>query len=290
MHTRAARSTTVGFDPATRVITGHGRDVAVDEDGAETVIRELTFRAEVDQQSELRRLDTSPDAPIESLIGRRVASGFRAAMSNLTGTPDHRLLRRMMWDLPIVVQVGMQTFLLDHPGARSDPRLGLSGVDQCSGWRAGGEMLTQIANAGGILRMPLTPEVENPAEPLLVPMASRRARTLSVTDADLPEVRATFRDSYADPDGIERKLHEWIIEARLDEAAAQFGEIHAEPGRLPWAECPFAGHSAERLHGLRPDQIEATVAADFTGTTTCTHLNDTLRGLTELPDLISRGE
>jgi hypothetical protein len=192
----------------------------------------------------------------------------------------------MLWDLPILVQVGSQTYLLDHPGARADPVIGLSGADQCSGWRTGGEMLTQISNANGVLRMPLTPEVADPWEPRLGAMATRRARTMTVAGPDPVEVRATYRDSYADPDGVERALHEWVVEARLDDAD-RIAEISAAPGQLPWLECPFAGQSAARLAGLRLCDIEATVAADFAGTSTCTHLNDTLRSLTEVPDLLA---
>jgi hypothetical protein len=192
-----------------------------------------------------------------------------------------------MWDLPILAQVGGQTFLLDHPGARADPVIGLSGADQCSGWRSGGQMLTLIARADGVLRMPLTPTVADPWEPRLAAMATRRARTLTVTNLDPVEVRATFRDSYADPDGIERALHEWVVDARLDADAVRIAEIGAAPGQLPWLECPFAGQSAGRLAGIRLDDVEATVASDFAGTSTCTHLNDTLRSLAGVPDLIA---
>jgi hypothetical protein len=283
MSSRLVRRTSVAIDLATGVITGRGRDCV----GLDDVVRDVEIRAVVDTTQHLVALETSWNAPTDGLVGRRVASGFRAALSNLTTTPDHRLLRRMMWDLPILVQVGSQTLLLDHPGARADPVIGLSGADQCSGWRSGGEMLTQISNANGVLRMPLTPEVSDPWEPRLAPMATRRARTMTVTGTDPVEVKATYRDSYADPDGVERALHEWMVDVRLDDAV-RIAEINARPGQLPWLECPFAGQSARALAGLRLSDIEAKVAADFNGTSTCTHLNDTLRSLTEVPDLLAR--
>ncbi len=286
MSVRVARTTSVVIEPVAGVITGQGRDVLVQDDDREEVLRAVTIRAELDERQQLLALDTSWDAPTDGLIGRRVASGFRAALSNLATTPEHRLLRRMMWDLPILAQVGGQTFLLDHPGARADPVIGLGGTDQCSGWRAGGQMLTIVAEAQGVLRMPLTPEVTKPWEPRLAAMATRRARTLTVTDLDPIEVVATFRDSYADPDGVERALHEWVVDARLDDDATRIAEIHAAPGQLPWLECPFAGQSAGRLADLPFEEIEARVAAEFSGTSTCTHLNDTLRSLTEVPDLL----
>lgn len=284
---RIERRTSVAIDPTTGVITGRGRDVVTNEDREDAGAREVEIRAEIATNQELLALDISCEAPTEGLIGRRVASGFRAALSNLSTTPEHRLLRRMMWDLPILVQVGSQTFLLDHPGARADPVIGLSGSDQCSGWRTGGQMLTQISHSNGVLRMPLTPEVADPQEPRLAAMATRRARTLTVTRFDPVEVKATYRDSYADPDGVERALHEWVVQAKLDGDATRIAAIRATPGQLPWRECPFAGQSAGRLVGLRFADIEGKVAADFTGTSTCTHLNDTLRTLAEVPDLLA---
>ncbi|HTR69046.1 MAG TPA: DUF2889 domain-containing protein [Mycobacteriales bacterium] len=285
MDPRAVRSTMLTFDPQARVIAGEALDTAIDAEGAETVIRRMTLRAQLDNESRLVGLDTLGDAPTADLIGRRVASGFRAATSDLTGTPEHRLLRRMLWDLPIAVMVGMQPRILDHPATTNHPQMILTGVDQCSGWRAGGEMLTRIADAGGVLRMPLGPELDDPAADALAPLQSRRARSLTVTARAAPSVRATFRDSYADPDGIARRLHEWVVEAALDQNGT-LGTIQVEPGRLPWAECPFAAHSATRLIGRRPDEIETAVAEEFVGTTTCTHLNDTLRTLAEVPDLL----
>ena len=54
---------------------------------------------------------------------------------------------------------------------------------------------------------------------------------------------------------------------------------------LPWVECPQALGSASRLVGATVDELRAVVRADFVGTSTCTHLNDTLRGLADLPAL-----
>jgi Protein of unknown function (DUF2889) len=68
---------------------------------------------------------------------------------------------------------------------------------------------------------------------------------------------------------------------------ARFGEFAVEAGRLPWVECPAAGLSAGRLNGRAIADVEQMIGSGFAGVSTCTHLNDTLRGLAELPDLVA---
>lgn len=55
---------------------------------------------------------------------------------------------------------------------------------------------------------------------------------------------------------------------------------------LPWRECPVAQGSAQRLVGLPVGSLRAYVRRTLTGTLTCTHLNDLLRSLDEVPALV----
>jgi hypothetical protein len=48
---------------------------------------------------------------------------------------------------------------------------------------------------------------------------------------------------------------------------------------LPWPECPGALVSAGRIVAEPAAALRQLVASDFTGTTTCTHLNEVLRSL-----------
>lgn len=54
---------------------------------------------------------------------------------------------------------------------------------------------------------------------------------------------------------------------------------------LPWTECPGALVSVARIAGTTTDDLRARVRTDFTGPSTCTHLNDVLRSLADLPVL-----
>jgi hypothetical protein len=81
-------------------------------------------------------------------------------------------------------------------------------------------------------------------------------------------------------------LHEWHVSVGVD-GEGRFVDIEAQPGRLPWAECPSASASAALLAGCTPDEVEPVVARAFEGIGTCTHLDDTLRSLAEVPDLLA---
>jgi hypothetical protein len=284
-------------------LTGHGvdhlfRSGPADGEAAASIMAEVGFTATADDQAALTGIRTRPDFPaVAGLKGRRIAGGFRAALTQLqTISPAARLLRRLLWELPILVPVSGQTWLLDHPAARADIPMDLRGVDQCSGWRAGGEMLLQIAATDGVLRMPLGPPVQGPVLspapwaamlPPLPPWATRRARATAVSRSETgARVEASYRDSYSDPDGVERALHEWHVGVDID-GEGRFVELQADPGRLPWRECPSAQASAAMLAGHRADEVERVIARKFKGIGTCTHLDDTLRSLTEVPDLLA---
>jgi hypothetical protein len=272
-------------------------------------LRRVDVSAAIDDDGMLSRFECVPEPPIE-LLGRSAGRGFRAALQPLTACgPTGRLMRRMLWDLPILAQVAGQTALLDHDAARAEMTFNRRGTDQCSGWRADGEMMQRVDGNAGILVMPLGPRTTHSLterwlgrQPALAPMATRRERVLEVGSRDpagprdlrdqIP-VTVRYRDSYADPDGLSRALHEWTVRTVLAGSGqggsgdARFGEFAVEAGRLPWVECPVAGLSAHRLEGHAIADVEQMIGSGFAGISTCTHLNDTLRGLAELPDLVA---
>jgi len=194
-------------------------------------------------------------------------------------------------------------------------------VDLCAGWAADATILVAIRGHGQVPTPlgPLAPELNRGDDPLgwhaiepLGPTAMRRCRRLDVMApaGAAPSSRATapagetddragpasaegiwpfdvfFRDSHVDGDGEETIVHEYTVAGTVDAAAGRIVDIGAVADVLPWIECPNAVGSADRLRdrplvGLRP-----WVRQTFTGTTTCTHLNDTLRGLTDLEALV----
>jgi hypothetical protein len=125
----------------------------------------------------------------------------------------------------------------------------------------------------------------------LPPEGMRRRRRIDVgpTDTDGTSAFEThFRDSHVDPDGIERVVHEYLVRGRVDEELGTITEIESEARVLPWFECPGALGSAQRVVGVPLHDLRQTIRSEFTGLSTCTHLNDTLRALAVLAPLLDR--
>jgi hypothetical protein len=116
-----------------------------------------------------------------------------------------------------------------------------------------------------------------------------------------------FRDTYARPDGQVIVLHEYTITATLEPIPSatvpptQVGDrsgpqsrsrsrvLSAQPTArvLPWPECPLAAASAERIVGHPVEDLRRLIKQEFTGISTCTHLNDLLASLAQVDSLQS---
>jgi len=165
----------------------------------------------------------------------------------------------------------------------------------CSGLRPGGfAQVTRLdpAYEGPMCAvMPVVPlatddpwawhELPEPAE-----VCMRRHRRLDVRrDGDHLVVDEQFRDSVWEPDGSEIVLHEYEVAARIDAATGTLAAVTASPRVLPFPECPSAAPNAARLVGTPVRAFRTDVQQSLTELDCCTHLNDMLRCLAEVPVL-----
>jgi hypothetical protein len=97
---------------------------------------------------------------------------------------------------------------------------------------------------------------------------------------------AHFRDSHVDGDGVETIVHEYTVTGRLDTSTRTITSITADFRVLPWQECPGAIGSAARVRGMTLSEMRERIRGEFVGTSTCTHLNDTLRCIADLDALL----
>jgi hypothetical protein len=97
---------------------------------------------------------------------------------------------------------------------------------------------------------------------------------------------AHFRDSHVDGDGVETIVHEYTVAGSLDPSTRTITSIDASVQVLPWQECPRAIGSAARVEGMTLFDMRSRIRTEFVGTSTCTHLNDTLRALADLDALL----
>jgi hypothetical protein len=173
--------------------------------------------------------------------------------------------------------------------------------DLCAGWAHDGTLMVTIRSTDEIpvSAGPPAPSLERHDDPLawhamppLPPHAMRRRRRLDVVEPGGSEKAhrfdAHFRDSHMDQDGAEWVVHEYSATGAFDTVGGRVIDIGAEAHVLPWMECPGAVASAERLSGMPIAELRTRVRRELTGTSTCTHLNDTLRSLGDLEVLVGQ--
>jgi hypothetical protein len=264
---------------------------------------QVELRAAVDEQSVLARLQLASDRrellAFNELVSGSAGSGFRRRLAEVSAeTPGSVLTLQLLDDLPILLRVAGQAGILEHPAIQrralhSAPLPDgshIPGSDQCEGWRSDGTLVKKIISSGGNLTMSLAAPV--PAESAMWPacetlpaMTTRRRRRVLLRNPETPRgpigVQMYFRDSYADPDGIERGLHSYQVQAELA-ADGVIQKIDANGLILPWPECWSAAASAAGLRDVAVDEIPLRAKGQLLGRGTCTHLTDTLRGFEQV--------
>jgi hypothetical protein len=304
-----------GFD-AELVLVGVGRDLRTELDGTATVIDAGAFEATVDY-ADAQRVVAITSTPsiigLEQLIGRSASTGFRAALNEVVAGQDvvGRPVYQLLDDVPVATLIsGFSTqHALAAQGAWGDGAARaiqrrkpegldlLQQADLCAGWKAGGTIIQGLADGlPPVVTGPDAPTLDGGDDPFawhelpgdLAAHAMRRRRRIDVLpagDRTSLMVDAMFRDSHLDDEGNETVVHEYTVLVHVDPATFQVITAHATPRVLPWFECPEAATSATRLAGNSLDGLRARVRAEFLGATTCTHLNDALRALEDVPAL-----
>jgi hypothetical protein len=245
------------------------------------------------------RSDRRDLSAYSSLVGAPAASGFRRRMVEIyQQQPDSFLAHRLLDDLPIASRTAGSVHIMEHPALTARPRSpmrqgvsrasDLPGVNQCEGWREDGTMVAKIVAGRGHLTMglsaPAVPGVAAwPQLPDLPPLQFRRRRRLLLVGRPDTDAAVHFRDSYSDPDGVERALHSYAVSVGIN-AEGRVEDIDASGVALPWPECWGAPASATRLRGTSVGQAGAA-RAELIGLGTCTHLSDTLTTLVDVPRL-----
>jgi Protein of unknown function (DUF2889) len=205
------------------------------------------------------------------------------------------LLAQILDDVPAATLIAGSALFrqgLIEPSPSSEKRR--PQVDVCTGWKSGGVMAQAIIedDVPYMGEGPLAPTLLSDTDPLawheFPPLslgAMRRHRRLDITHLDAGidssdgyALDIFFRDSFVEPDGRQSVVHEYAITGTLDSQGTITAMI-ATPHVIPGPECPGAAASAQRVIGLPLSEVRAHVTAEFSGISTCTHLNDMLRSL-----------
>jgi hypothetical protein len=117
-------------------------------------------------------------------------------------------------------------------------------------------------------------------------IAMRRARRIDVwREDDRVQFDTMFRDSCWTPAEREEVLHEYQILGSADRETGELLTVTAVPRVLPYVECPGAAPHAARMAGTALRAMRREVLDQLRSTDCCTHLNDGLRSLAEVPVL-----
>ena len=283
----------------TQHVVGTGRDLLTRADGTTVVLDQAQVDATV-WLGVITAIETAPlVAELEGLIGDSVSKGLRQRADQLV--PDHRqgatVLHQLLDDFPMAALISGYGSSRETPDFKLPAEAAEKMTDLCAGWEAGGTMLGGLA-ATGLFPIPLgppAPTLESPDDPLswhaLPPMAVRsvrRRRRIDVWEQDgLLAVDVHFRDSHLGLDGPEDILHEYTLAVSIDPDGLVVRSASAAARVLPWPECPAALGSVDRIVGEPLERLRPFVAMKFTGTTTCTHLNDSMRSLAGVQALVA---
>lgn len=283
-------------------MTGHARDLLTRTvEVAPAILAEDRFVAEVSPQREIITVTTEPPRSTGALAGARAGSQLRTAIANtledeLTrGTPLYLLLDDIA-GASLVAQWGVfQWFreptmpaVLQTQGDERFTRM--EGV--CIGFSPDSPVMSGGPEDRTNYHVRVEP-LDATADPhawhaLAVQQgpAARRARRIDLWfDGDLIMVDAHFQDSAPLPEGGRLAVHEYLLQATIDRASMTVQSIVADPRILPFRYCPAATLSVDRLVGVPVATLRKTVLDMFARTQGCTHLNDMMRSLAEVPQL-----
>jgi hypothetical protein len=288
---------------------GEGRDLVTAADGSSRVAAESSTDLLVGYTEGMlvHELSVRPDVPgAEAFVGARAGGGFRKVLDLQSGAVRGSLPYLLLDDVPgatlvsgMAMSIAADENVVDLVAWRervNKTEIRLQQADICAGWQTGGTLLENLEDGRPpVLLGPDAPDVRDPDDPLgwialdaLPAYATRRVRRLDVwrddAGSDQGSVHADvwFRDTCTDGAANETVVHEYTVDTLVDPATMVITACTAEARVLPWVECPQAVGSSERLVGWKVDDLRPEARTKLVGPSTCTHLNDVLRGLEDV--------
>ena len=283
------------------VLTGHARDLLTPVDGEAVVLAEERLTVVLEPDRRIRSIELTPArTDLSDLVGGPSGSGYRARLAEVapdevtSGSPGHLLLD----DIPGAALVSGFAFSrwydleeLRAENAFRRPLPVMTGI--CTGFQEGSSGLAPDGRSRWNHNTRLVEEVDGSDDPLAwheVPhpteISMRRSRRIDVwVDDETIHADAFFQDSCTLPQGGRQAVHEYTVTAQGDRVAGTLTGVHPVPRVLPYNECPLAVQNVGVLEGVPLRRLRPIVLEQLKKTAGCTHLNATLRSLSDLPVL-----
>jgi hypothetical protein len=294
---------------APRQMVGRARDylTAAGSDRPGEILTESSFRLRMTEDKTITAIAAEPERRgIETMIGERGGNHLRTVlrerMPELIERNDPLYL--VLDDISGTALVSAFAWSQWYPELAEVMRQRMAGPDMenvlqqraniCWGlqdgntglWAEGPPHSVADADAG---------ELVNPADPAGWHRfhdedgpGFRRARRIDVIRDEMARklrIDSAFQDSAKVKEGGRVAIHEYLLRATCDLDTLEILTLEPEARILPFSECPGAVHNVERLIGKRLDAIRGEVLALLRGPEGCTHLNDALRALADVPAL-----
>jgi Protein of unknown function (DUF2889) len=285
-------------------LVGRARDIVTPKSGGPPITcAEDGFEALLSPERSIVSIEAQPPrSALSRLIGERGGGGLRRALEQVI--PEERRnatpLYLILDDMAGASLVAGWAWSQWDPNWMENSRKMLKGFDLekafrsregiCSGFAAGSSAFIPGTNRAGTP----TPDLRNLEDPegwhefTLQDghVGLRRARRIDVRVQGDIVIDSAFQDSATTPQGGRAVVHEYRLMASADLNSLRLKSIEAEPRVLPFVECPNATHNVARLLDTPLPELRDKVLAELKGTAGCTHLNDALRALAEVPALV----
>jgi Protein of unknown function (DUF2889) len=285
--------------PGNTVLDARARDLRTNDDGTATVLAQAALRMVTDPGRIIEEVGCSPELPgLRGLAGESAMAGYRRRLA-ATGAPDAvgTPLYQLLDDLPGATLVSgaawQRWYDMDvYLEIKADVSQRVM-TDVCTGYQHGSSAL----QPDGTLRwrQDRQPAVDIDAvdddrawhsHPSPEGVTMRRARRIDVwAEGPVLYVDAFFQDSSTLPEGGRQSIHEYTLTAAADRETGTVLTITPVARVLPYDECPLAVGNVAVLHGLPLGELRGAVLARLRGPLGCTHLNDMLRALADVPAL-----
>jgi hypothetical protein len=289
--------------PGTQLrLHGRARDLLTPSDGGEPlVLREDTMSAGVNSATRtIEDIEAHPTRPnVTELIGARGGGNSRAVLAeamadeSAAGTPLYLLLDDIA-GASLIAGFAYSRWIDRDLLLReilSAPVRNMTGV--CTGFQPGsGALMPDGSSAWNHQVRPVQP-LPRAEDPLswhelqdITDMSMRRARRIDVQVGDVITIDSMFQDSSTVPAGGRVAVHEYRLTATADPHTGELLTIDADPRVLPYDECPLASRNVGKVLGTPLSELRTVVLEKFSGIEGCTHLNDAMRALAEVPILV----
>jgi Protein of unknown function (DUF2889) len=284
---------------------GHARDLLTPLGGGDPVVlAEDVVRVGVGPDRTIEDIAADPPRPaLERLVGARGGGRLRGALGEVVpeeraaGTPLYLLLD----DLAGATLIGgfaysqwPEEWPRDWAEARGRATTSRRMDGVCAGFQPGSGALTEDGGSRFIHDVRAVEPLVDAADPIgwhpladISEVSMRRARRIDVTVGDVISIDAMFQDSATVPAGGRIAVHEYQLAATADASTGELLSVNADPRVLPYRECPLAVANVDLMLGTPLSDLRGAVLERLAGIKGCTHLNDALRALAEVPVLVN---